>query len=335
VLGTPQAITTNATAIGAVISDAPASNAGLEVGDKIVSIDGTSVKTWKDLTTLIRYKIGQKTEITYIRDGKEKNLVLTPEINHEKGFMGIGISNLELAQVMDILPNSPAAKSKLKVGDVIDRVIGMGEGELSRIELIKYIKKNPGKLIVLGIKRYSESRYISESNIFHTAKVPLKIEKVGKFENIDIGEFEGSSIIICDDPNLENFPVKNLDKIIKINGKKVTPKNINEKISGLSAGNASVTIERIEGKIVKKAFTTNVVLTVVNSGRIGATLYPAQQTVKYHALAAVLACPKTAYKEFLGVLHILRMLVQKKLGLKSLAGPVGIARITGDAAKAL
>ena len=331
VLGTPQAITTNATAIGAVISDAPAANAGLEPGDKIVSIDGTPVKTWKDLSTLLRYRIGQETKIDYLRDGKNEQVVLTPEINHDKGYMGIGISGINLAQVGSILSNTPASKSKLQVGDVIDRIIGISKSEISGTELIDYIKKNPGKLIVLGVKKYPESRYFSESNSFESAKVPLTIEKVGKFKDIDIAEFEGSSYI---DSAPDDFPVKRLDKITKINGKKVTPETINQKICSLPVGEASVSIERIEGKIVKKLFVTNVVLTVVSSGRIGVGFLAARQMVKRHPMAAIMACPKTAYKEFLGVIHILRMLIQKKLGLKSLAGPVGIARITGDAAKA-
>ncbi len=331
VLGTPQAITTDATTIGAVVPGAPAAEAGIKAGDKILSVDDIPVKTWKDLTQQLRYRLGEETKLVYLREGKESTTELIPKIDHEKSYMGIGIDKIELAQVTEITSNSPASKSSLQVGDVIDRIIGIPEGELSKYELMDYFKNNPGKSIVLGIKRFPEARYFSESNTCQFAKVPLTIEKVGKFENIDIAEFEGSSYI---DSAPDDSSVKRLDKITKINGEKVTPKTINEKIYRLPPGKASMTIERIEGKIVKRLFTTNVVLTVVSSGRIGAGFSTALQIVKHHTIAAIKDCPRTAYKEFLGVLHVLRMLIQKKLGLKSLAGPVGIARITGAAARA-
>jgi len=334
VLGTPQAITTDATTIGAVISGAPAAEAGLKAGDKILSINDIPVKTWQSLTQELRYRLGEETKVEYLRGGKELTAVLIPKIDHEESYMGIGIDKIELAQVSEITSNSPASKSKLRVGDVIDRILGISEAELSQSELADYFKSNPGASIVLGVKRFPETRYFSESNTYQFAKVPLTIERVGKLEFIDVAEFEGSSIILCDDFAPESFPVKTLDKITKINGEKVSPETINEKIYKLPTGKASVTIERIEGKLVKKLFTTNVVLTVVNSGRIGANLFPAQQIIKHRVLPALMDCPKTAYNEFLGVLHVLRMLIQKKLGLKSLAGPVGIARITGAAARA-
>ncbi len=331
VLGTPQTINSNATTLGSVVAGTPAANAGLEAGDKIISIDGTSVNNWNDLTTLISYKIGQETKIDYLRNGKEEKVVLIPELNEEKGYMGIGVTKLKSLQVGSISSNSPATKSNLQVGDVINNIIGTSKSKISSTEFLNYIKENPGKLIVLGVRRYPENRYFSDSNTFTTAKIPITIGKVGKFKNIVITEFEDGSYI-SSAPEVST--VKKLDKVTKINGEKVTPETINEKIHNLSPGTASITIERIEGKIVKKLFTTNVVLTVVSTGYIGAGFNDANQIVKRHTIAAIMASPKRAYKELVGVLNILRMLIQKKLGLKNLAGPVGIARITGIAAKA-
>ncbi len=334
VLGTPEAITTDATTIGAVVPGGPAAEAGLESGDKILSVNDVPVKTWQNLTQELRFRLGEETEVKYLRMGKEFSVVLTPKIDHEKSYMGIGIDKIELAQVAAINSNTPASKSNLQVGDVIDKIIGISTVDLSLSEIKDYLRNNPGMSIVLGVKRYPEIRYFSESNTYEFVKFPLTIERAGKFKYIDVAEYDGSSIILCDESAPENFPVKSLDKIIEINGEKVSSGTVNEKIYGLPEGKATVNIERIEGKIVKKLFTTNVVLTVVNSGRIGTSLIPAQQIVKRRVWPALLASPETAYNEFLGVLHVLRMLIQKKLGLKSLAGPVGIARITGDAARA-
>jgi S1-C subfamily serine protease len=64
--------------IGEVLDKSAAEESGLRKGDKIIKLDNKAVNTWTELTgTIASYRPGQKVNVTFIRDGKEKNLVLT------------------------------------------------------------------------------------------------------------------------------------------------------------------------------------------------------------------------------------------------------------------
>jgi membrane-associated protease RseP (regulator of RpoE activity) len=57
---------------------APAAAAGIEPGDRIVSIDGTAMATWEEATAIIRSSPGETLEVVLERDGAEVEVELTP-----------------------------------------------------------------------------------------------------------------------------------------------------------------------------------------------------------------------------------------------------------------
>jgi Do/DeqQ family serine protease len=64
--------------IGEVLDKSAAEESGLKKGDKIIKLDNKAVNTWTELTgTIASYRPGQKVNVTFMRDGKERNLVLT------------------------------------------------------------------------------------------------------------------------------------------------------------------------------------------------------------------------------------------------------------------
>ena len=80
--------------LGMIVDGSPAQAAGLEVGDRIVSVGGTTVDTWRDLTALITPNGGQRVEIEYVRDGQLFSAIVTPELdtNSEpaRAIIGVG-----------------------------------------------------------------------------------------------------------------------------------------------------------------------------------------------------------------------------------------------------
>jgi len=89
--GLPQATTTIASVSQCVIASsseqtectdqddpAPAAAAGIEPGDRIVSVDGTPTATWEEATEIIRGSPGESLDIVIERDGKEVEVELTP-----------------------------------------------------------------------------------------------------------------------------------------------------------------------------------------------------------------------------------------------------------------
>lgn len=65
-------------AIG-VLEDGPAKQAGLEVGDRFVRIDGQSVNTWDEVVALIGSKAGQSIRVEIERGGALHTMELTPK----------------------------------------------------------------------------------------------------------------------------------------------------------------------------------------------------------------------------------------------------------------
>lgn len=62
--------------VGSLQEDFPAVKAGMQVGDRIVSIDGDTVKTWADMTGIIHNSPEKKLEIAWKRNGE----IMTAEI---------------------------------------------------------------------------------------------------------------------------------------------------------------------------------------------------------------------------------------------------------------
>ena len=64
----------------AVIKDGPADKAGIKTGDVITKVGNVEIGRAGSISTLIgEYKVGEKVELTYIRNGKEKTTVVTLE----------------------------------------------------------------------------------------------------------------------------------------------------------------------------------------------------------------------------------------------------------------
>ncbi len=65
--------------VGDLVADGAGDLAGLLVGDKITSVDGQPMSTWRDLVEKVRPSAGQALELTVARNSEIINLTLTPE----------------------------------------------------------------------------------------------------------------------------------------------------------------------------------------------------------------------------------------------------------------
>jgi membrane-associated protease RseP (regulator of RpoE activity) len=59
---------------------APGAAAGLEPGDRLVSIDGTAITSWDQSTAIIRESPGTPLKVIVERDGAEQTLTITPKL---------------------------------------------------------------------------------------------------------------------------------------------------------------------------------------------------------------------------------------------------------------
>lgn len=75
--------------IGDVMSRSPADEAGLERGDRVLSIAGAPVRDWAELGDIIRGRAGEQIEIVWERDGRVMRGTAVPEAG-EAGAGGEG-----------------------------------------------------------------------------------------------------------------------------------------------------------------------------------------------------------------------------------------------------
>ncbi|TXN28510.1 M50 family metallopeptidase [Lacisediminihabitans profunda] len=105
---------------------APGAAAGIKPGDKILSINGSTIDSWTQATSIIRKSAGDSLAITVLRDGKKVDLTATPllteryvydaagkvvedaskkPVTEKVGFLGIGAAyELKKQPVSAVLP---------------------------------------------------------------------------------------------------------------------------------------------------------------------------------------------------------------------------------------
>ncbi len=97
--------------VGRLIEGMPAKVAGLQVGDRILAVDGTPVHTWDELTRLIRQALGRPMALELDRAGTLLALSVTPTIKQIKDPFGrvqvVGVVGMMPSGAVDTLRVSP------------------------------------------------------------------------------------------------------------------------------------------------------------------------------------------------------------------------------------
>jgi len=86
--------------LGQIAEGGQGALAGLETGDKVLSVDGEPVSGWRDLVDHVREAPGQTLTFTVLRDGSERTIEVTPgertlESGERIGFVGVGVEPVE------------------------------------------------------------------------------------------------------------------------------------------------------------------------------------------------------------------------------------------------
>ena len=93
--------------IGTVISGSPAAKAGLEPGDRMVSINGKPIRSWDDVVSTIRASAERRIRLTVERAGARISFALTPETvvsgGQRIGRIGVGVKPPQVPAGMRVL----------------------------------------------------------------------------------------------------------------------------------------------------------------------------------------------------------------------------------------
>ena len=137
--------------VGHVTPDSPAAKAGIQRGDRIVTVAGRDVDNWEQFFINVGTRAGRETEIGVLRNGKQFTVraIPAPQTKFEIGDIGVLPDTNPL--VGALLPGGPAEKAGLQAGDVILRVDG--EPITLREQLISAVSKKANTPVTMSVVR--------------------------------------------------------------------------------------------------------------------------------------------------------------------------------------
>lgn len=133
-----------------ISANSAAAKSDLRVGDLVLSIDGRPV----DKSNALPQSVLSDMTIVVQRDGVDRTITLVPT----NGPAGLGVKAGVRPEILEILPDSAAAKSDLKAGDVVLAVDGHPVDSVD--QLPKLIKSSISGSIALVVKRDGRMRTV-------------------------------------------------------------------------------------------------------------------------------------------------------------------------------
>jgi regulator of sigma E protease len=145
--------------VGSFVPTSVAPAAGLQVGDRIVSINGRPVETWKQFGLTIATRANRPVRLGIERNGKRLEFEVVPAAVGRFEMGDLGILPPMHPQVFAVNAGEPAAESGVQIGDVI--MAAAGEANVSHARTIELIKSHDGKPLTFEIKRGTELKQIT------------------------------------------------------------------------------------------------------------------------------------------------------------------------------
>ncbi|GHC55541.1 RIP metalloprotease RseP [Roseibacillus persicicus] len=186
VVGKPRG-TVDTTVVGYVQAGSPADQAGIQVGDEIVSVDGKEVdKFFGGLSGFSeRVMLSEnKTVRVGVKRGEQELTLTSGFLSKEnswwqrKAMREIGVSYASDMDVIFVQEESPADRAGLKVGDRVLSISGIAVK--SHLHLGDILKENLGKTLPMTIKRGEEELVLQVDSVIPIDKVTKEPQPDGQ-----------------------------------------------------------------------------------------------------------------------------------------------------------
>jgi regulator of sigma E protease len=161
--------------VGRVTEGGPAAQAGLQTGDRILSIDGAAVPYWEDVTRVVQAAGPRALKVVVKGASGERTVDVTPAQAQRRDLFGdehsvweIGATPYIPATIGDTVAGDPAAQAGLKAGDTVTGL--EGRPVMSWDDLADKIHQRAGQPTRLEVKRGAETLTITVTP--KTGKIP-------------------------------------------------------------------------------------------------------------------------------------------------------------------
>jgi len=327
--------------IGTIQHGSAADVAGFEFLDKVLSIDGKNIEDWPAMRGIITKSPNKPLDVVVLRDGEKLNISLVPGAIEAKDIMGnqvevgrAGIANGMLSSVVAVISkNSPAVKAGMKTGD---KVTGIKIGsEWSKVtywnDLVAHVDE------AVAAKQADIELQVEGSE-----PVMLVLTSANSISDLGLSDAQ----LVIDKPESPSDSVlKHGDRLIAWNSTKLQEifklaelqsVNVEPKVKltiqrGFKVIDVDVPMEQFERQLPSGRKT----IYILAASFMGNLIEPERVIEKYDTLGSALwfGVTETAQKTtFLA--KTLGKLISGNVPLKALGGPMMIAKVAGDAAKA-
>jgi regulator of sigma E protease len=140
-----------AVVVGSAAEGSVGQAAGIQPGDRIVSVDGRPVATWEEYYMEILPKADRQVSLMVDRGGQSLEFKAVPKAMGKYSLGDLGLLPVMHPEVLSVQNGTPAAEVGLRSGDVV--MAAGGERDIRYRPLIDLIRANEGKPLSLEIKR--------------------------------------------------------------------------------------------------------------------------------------------------------------------------------------
>lgn len=142
--------------VGYVVEESPADRAGIEEGDRVVSMNGDAVSTWEDLQLKVATNPGAQATLQIEREGTELQRVVAIGEDEATATGFLGVMPPAESIIMQVQPDTPAADAGVQSGDVILSV-ALGDRKAEDYQkILDLIAASEGEPVTFRIRRGEE-----------------------------------------------------------------------------------------------------------------------------------------------------------------------------------
>jgi len=170
--------------IDSIANNSPAEIMGIQENDKIIKMKSgdiqLNIKEWRDISTFMsNYDVDNDVTLTLLRDGKELDVTLYPEIIIPTLGIGSGYER-EGSKIGYIQPNSNAEKIGLQVGDVITSISGITNDDKNTKDIDE--SREVEKINITSWKDVSDTL----SNFYLGEKVTITVRRDEELKTFEV-----------------------------------------------------------------------------------------------------------------------------------------------------
>jgi regulator of sigma E protease len=150
--------------VGPVVANSIARRAGLQTGDRVISVNGNEVKTWEEMEIALATAPKDDLNAVVVRGSEQIRLRFDPPEGNMADPAALGFKfSIPQTVVAAVDPDSPAQAAGLQTADRILSVSGGGKVGRSYDEILNIISESKGVPLQFEISRPDQPRKPGES----------------------------------------------------------------------------------------------------------------------------------------------------------------------------